>query len=75
VIKIIKLAVAGPKDFCDVVQRQVRGGDEIRLVSVTTEPSMTIDALENRKISVDAVLLGYEDRYIQIIADVASRSG
>lgn len=74
-IKIIKLAVAGPKDFCDVVQRQVRGGDEIRLVSVTTEPSMTIDALENRKISVDAVLLGYEDRDIQIIADVASRSG
>lgn len=74
-IQIIKLAVAGPKDFTDVVQRQVRGGDTIRLVNVTTEPSMTIDALENRRINVDAVLLGYEDRDIQIIADVATRSG
>lgn len=74
-VKIIKLALAGSKDFCDIIQRQVRGGDEIRLVNVTTEPSMTIDALENRKINVDAVLLGYEDRDIQIIADVATRGG
>lgn len=74
-VGIIRLAVGGSKDFTDTIQRQVRGGDEIRLVNVTTEPSMTIDTLENQRINVDAVLLGYEDRDIQIVADVATRNG
>ncbi len=53
---------------------QTSGGDsDVRIVNITTEPSLTVDALEN-KINFDAVLLGFTDREIKIIADVAMRN-
>jgi len=71
---LIKLLVAGNRDFCEIIQRQApKESEQIRLVNISTEPSMAVDAIENR-INADAILLGFTDREIKIIADVAIRN-
>lgn len=73
-LQLIKLLVAGPRGFTDAIRIQAQKKPNIRIVSETTEPSTTVEVLETRASSVDAVLLGFDDVEIGILADVVTRN-
>ncbi|MFX4261189.1 AAA family ATPase [Pelotomaculum propionicicum] len=72
---MIKLAIAGPQDFTEYLQRRLqREAKEITLINVTNEPVYTMESIENPKLNADVFLLGYDDREIELLADVAIRN-
>lgn len=73
-MKLIKLLVAGPRDFTDYIRIQQQKYINTRIVNETTEPSTTVEVLETRAAGVDAVLLGFDDDNVALLADVITRN-
>lgn len=73
---MIKLLLAGSRSFTDQIQKQAKEKkfEHIRIIKLTTEPSSTVEALEDSAKGVDAVLLGFSDDEIKILVDVATRN-
>lgn len=73
-IILIKIMIAGPRDFTDKISAsQASNYPGIRIVGVATEPSTTVEALESRVSDAQAVLLGFLDQDIEIMADIFIR--
>lgn len=70
---MIKLLLAGPREFTDLIQRQSREHPDIRIINLSTEPSHCVEALEDSAKGADAVLLGFPDEEIKLMIDVATR--
>lgn len=70
---MIKLLLAGPREFTDLIQRQAREYPDIRIINLSTEPSHCVEALEDSAKGADAVLLGFPDDEIKLMIDVATR--
>lgn len=70
---MLKLLLAGPRKFTDRVQYEAENYTNINVVSVTTDPSQTIETLETMAGDIDAVLLGFPDDEIELMADVIAR--
>lgn len=71
---MIKLVIAGSREFTDQIQYKATQYPSIRLVNITTEPSTTVDVLENVAMGADAVLFGFDDEDIQLMVDVITRN-
>ncbi len=79
---MIKVLIAGRREFTDSLQAQAQQlqrqaehlENEIRVVSVSTEPSTTVEVLEKRGYSVDAVIFGFDDSDIEIMVDIVTRN-
>ncbi|GBF35463.1 hypothetical protein DCCM_4592 [Desulfocucumis palustris] len=71
---MIRLLIAGPREFTDQIQYRAQNSTGIRIVNITTEPSTTVDALENMWAGTDAVLFGFDDGEIEIMVDVITRN-
>jgi len=70
---MIKLLLAGPREFTDRIERQNNDYSQIRIINLATEPSQAVEALENSAKGADAVLLGFSDDEIKLMIDVATR--
>ena len=73
-IKLIKLLIAGPREFTDECNRQAeRSAGEVRVIGIATEPSTAVESLEKHASGADAILLGFPDEKISIFIDVINR--
>jgi len=72
-VVLIRLLLAGSREFTDRIQKQAGNHPDIRIISQATEPSHAVEAIENNVNNMEVVLLGFPDAEIMLMIDIATR--